>query len=129
MQNFGLVVAFGLLFIFGLLFATEFNTSTSARTSTNLYKRGTTTHVLTRNPLDEEKGRSCEKMSVGEEKNVSGVEKALEATLRTHDVFTWHHLKYDVPVGGGEMLRLLDDVSGYVAPGKLTAREDLHSHL
>jgi ATP-binding cassette subfamily G (WHITE) protein 2 (SNQ2) len=36
------------------------------------------------------------------------------------DVFTWRNMKYTVPVAGGERL-LLDDVSGYVAPGKLTA--------
>ena len=38
-----------------------------------------------------------------------------------NDVFTWQHIQYDVPVGGGNTRRLLDNVSGYVAPGKLTA--------
>jgi ATP-binding cassette subfamily G (WHITE) protein 2 (SNQ2) len=37
------------------------------------------------------------------------------------DIFTWRHLEYDVRVGKGETRRLLEDVSGYVAPGKLTA--------
>lgn len=37
------------------------------------------------------------------------------------DVFSWQHVQYVVPVGGGQHKRLLDDVSGYVAPGKLTA--------
>lgn len=37
------------------------------------------------------------------------------------DVFSWQHVQYTVPVGHGETRRLLDDVSGYVAPGKLTA--------
>lgn len=37
------------------------------------------------------------------------------------DVFTWRHLEYDVSLGKGETRRLLDDVSGFVAPGKLTA--------
>lgn len=129
MQNFGFVVAFGILFIFSLLFATEFNTSTSARTSSTLYKRGTTTTVLTSKAFDEEQGGSREKTPVGEEKNVEEVEKALEATPKAHDVFTWQHVEYNVPVGGGEMLRLLDDVSGYVAPGKLTARKCLHLRL
>jgi ATP-binding cassette, subfamily G (WHITE), member 2, SNQ2 len=36
------------------------------------------------------------------------------------DVFSWQHLNYYVPVSGGER-QLLNDVSGYVAPGKLTA--------
>jgi ATP-binding cassette subfamily G (WHITE) protein 2 (SNQ2) len=37
------------------------------------------------------------------------------------DIFTWRHLEYDVRMGKGEARRLLEDVSGYVAPGKLTA--------
>ena len=37
------------------------------------------------------------------------------------DVFTWQHLQYEIPVGKGQTRRLLDDVSGYVEPGKLTA--------
>jgi ATP-binding cassette subfamily G (WHITE) protein 2 (SNQ2) len=37
------------------------------------------------------------------------------------DTFTWHHVQYVVPISGGSERRLLDDVSGYVAPGKLTA--------
>ncbi|KAG6805906.1 ATP-binding cassette multidrug transporter pdr12 [Arthromyces matolae] len=36
------------------------------------------------------------------------------------DVFSWQHLKYTVPVSGGHRV-LLDDVSVYVVPGKLTA--------
>lgn len=125
-QNFGIVVAFGILFFFCLLFATEFNTSTSARTSSTLYKRGTKASVLTSHAVDEEKGASCEKAPVSHGKDVAEVEQALEATPRTHDVFTWQHLEYTVPIGHGEMRRLLDDVSGYVAPGKLTARKYLH---
>lgn len=129
LQNFGFVVAFGALFISGLLLATELNTSTSARTSSILYKRGTTAHLLTNKAIDEEKGGSPEKTPVGEEDNVAEVEKALEATPKAHDVFTWQHLEYNVPVGGGEMRRLLDNVSGYVAPGKLTARKSSQSRL
>ncbi|KAG2062978.1 P-loop containing nucleoside triphosphate hydrolase protein, partial [Suillus decipiens] len=37
------------------------------------------------------------------------------------DTFTWHHVQYVIPISGGSERRLLDDVSGYVAPGKLTA--------
>ena len=37
------------------------------------------------------------------------------------DIFSWQHLNYTVPLSGGGTRKLLDDVSGYVAPGKLTA--------
>jgi ATP-binding cassette, subfamily G (WHITE), member 2, PDR len=36
------------------------------------------------------------------------------------DIFTWRHLEYEVPVDK-ETRRLLDDISGFVVPGKLTA--------
>jgi hypothetical protein len=36
------------------------------------------------------------------------------------DVFTWQHLQCEVPIEGG-MKHLLDDVTGFVVPGKLTA--------
>jgi ABC-type glutathione transport system ATPase component len=37
------------------------------------------------------------------------------------DVFTWRNVQYDVTIKKGETRRLLDDISGFVAPGKLTA--------
>ena len=40
---------------------------------------------------------------------------------RMTDTFSWEGLSYTVPIGGGEERRLLNDVSGYVVPGKLTA--------
>jgi hypothetical protein len=36
------------------------------------------------------------------------------------DIFSWQNLNYVVPVKDGER-KLLDNVSGYVVPGKLTA--------
>jgi ATP-binding cassette subfamily G (WHITE) protein 2 (SNQ2) len=37
------------------------------------------------------------------------------------DTFSWEGLNYTVPISGGEERKLLNDVSGYVVPGKLTA--------
>lgn len=37
------------------------------------------------------------------------------------DTFSWDGLNYTVPIGHGEERKLLNDVSGYVVPGKLTA--------
>jgi len=47
--------------------------------------------------------------------------KALAEHPPMTDVFSWQHLQYTVPISKGEHRRLLDDVSGFVAPGKLTA--------
>lgn len=81
------------------------------------FKRGATTPPLTHDLTDEEKGPSSEKTTSGHD----DIEEIPLDTPAMKDVFTWQHLDYTVPVGGGQMRRLLDDVSGYVAPGKLTA--------
>ena len=36
------------------------------------------------------------------------------------EIFSWHNISYDIQVKGGTR-RLLDNVSGFVAPGKMTA--------
>lgn len=37
------------------------------------------------------------------------------------DIFSWQHLSYTVPIADGSQRLLLNDISGFVAPGKLTA--------
>lgn len=48
-------------------------------------------------------------------------EKALAAQPKMCDVFSWQNMEYTVTLSHGEQRRLLDDISGYVVPGKLTA--------
>ena len=48
-------------------------------------------------------------------------EKALASAEKMTDTFSWGGLNYTVPVSGGGERKLLNDVSGYVVPGKLTA--------
>lgn len=48
-------------------------------------------------------------------------DEAMGNLKKSRSVFSWQHLCYDIRTGEGERRRLLDDVSGYVAPGKLTA--------
>ena len=40
---------------------------------------------------------------------------------RMMDIFSWQHINYTVPIAKGGSRQLLSDVSGFVAPGKLTA--------
>jgi ATP-binding cassette subfamily G (WHITE) protein 2 (SNQ2) len=89
-----------------------------------LFKRGTKAPVARElqekaDAVDEEKGipESRDEKMRGE----SGASSVAVAVPMMSDVFTWRHLQYDVRVGKGETRRLLDDISGYVAPGKLTA--------
>ncbi|KAF8605602.1 P-loop containing nucleoside triphosphate hydrolase protein [Ceratobasidium sp. AG-I] len=46
---------------------------------------------------------------------------ALGTDFKSGPVFSWYHMNYDVTITKGEQRRLLNDVSGYVAPVKMTA--------
>jgi ATP-binding cassette subfamily G (WHITE) protein 2 (SNQ2) len=65
---------------------------------------------------DEEKAQSAR----GPEDRAAHEAEDVIATQPMEDTFSWQHLRYTVPVSGGER-QLLDDISGYVVPGKLTA--------
>ena len=134
-----------------LLIFTEFNTGTAADRATILFKSGTKLAVLkeaeaaVRDEGDKEKvaegkvdaanrafamkeGKSMGNGN-GDGKNpdrgsaATEEEKAKEAMKeqpKMVNVFSWEGLRYEVKVAG-EMKVLLDNVSGFVAPGKLTA--------
>ena len=61
------------------------------------------------------------KRSVETEKEKDGSNAPEAVAPAMTDVFSWQHLEYTVPLSDGTQRRLLDDISGYVAPGKLTA--------
>jgi ATP-binding cassette, subfamily G (WHITE), member 2, SNQ2 len=67
---------------------------------------------------DEESGKNVSPDVVEKDRNESG--DSISVPMMS-DVFTWRHVEYDISLGKGETRRLLDDISGYVAPGKLTA--------
>lgn len=45
---------------------------------------------------------------------------ALAGAPRMADIFSWQNVNYEVPVEGGTR-KLLDNISGFVVPGTLTA--------
>ncbi|KAL1835196.1 hypothetical protein VTK73DRAFT_6026 [Phialemonium thermophilum] len=51
----------------------------------------------------------------------SSSSSAVQAIPPQRDVFTWRDVVYDIEVRGGQRRRLLDQVSGWVKPGTLTA--------
>ncbi len=116
-QNFGIIVAFGIGFFIALLVFTEYMTSAYHQSSVVLFRRG---HGKIRTSADEESGSPNEKEPLPESHKKMEVE-AIEAQAPMTDVFSWRHVNYRVPIAGEEDRQLLDDVSGYVAPGKLTA--------
>lgn len=120
-RNFGICIVFGVGFMAMYFTFTEMNNSAATESAVTLFKRGAKVAAVrdAEGDADEEKAPrgsdlATQTGSVVEEK------AATSAAPVMTDVFTWHHLNYTVPVPGGTR-KLLDDVSGYVAPGKLTA--------
>ncbi|KAF8121914.1 pleiotropic drug resistance ABC transporter [Mycena galopus ATCC 62051] len=119
-MNFGIVVAFAAGLIGLLLVFAEFNTSSSADTPVVLFKRGSkkAAALVGAAAADEEKAGAAGEVS--DSADQAEVEAALAAAPTVTDIFSWQNLNYVVPVKDGTR-KLLDNVSGYVVPGKLTA--------
>ncbi|KAG0700792.1 ABC-2 type transporter-domain-containing protein [Suillus ampliporus] len=115
-KDFGIVCVFFVGFLTILLTATEFNTASAFDTAVTLFKQGTRAAKAVNESNDEEKGAHSEPAGPAST-DVSPADLEKPSAM---DIFTWRHLEYTVPISGGHR-RLLDDVSGYVAPGKLTA--------
>ena len=119
-QNLGIVIAFGAFFTTALLIFTQFNTSLSTDTAVTLYKRGSKRHPRISGSADEENGPTSP-TSLNEKGPASPKPGDVDIVPPMTDVFSWQHVNYTVPIPGKADRQLLSDVSGYVAPGKLTA--------
>ncbi|KAG0695683.1 ABC-2 type transporter-domain-containing protein [Suillus ampliporus] len=119
-RNFGVMCAFYIGFLAVLLVATEYNTSSTFDSAIVLFKQGSGAIDENAKVLDEEKAdvdiHSGCRTKAADPSTFDNLEKETTVT----DLFTWQHLHYAVPIEGG-MKQLLDDVTGFVAPGKLTA--------
>jgi ATP-binding cassette, subfamily G (WHITE), member 2, SNQ2 len=116
-RNFGIIVAFGIGFLIALLLFTEYNTSAAFQRSYVLFKRGAK-KIHASGASDNEKAVMVKE----KEGHSDSSDDSTVAVLppKQKDIFSWHHLQYTVPTQDGPR-RLLDDISGYVMPGKLTA--------
>jgi len=118
-QNFGIVVAFGVGFLIALLIFAQINTTTSTDTITTMYKRGSVVRPDSNSSQDEEAG--SESAVTNEKKRVADEPSKEVQPIRMTDTFTWQGVQYSVPISGETDRTLLEDISGFVAPGKLTA--------
>ncbi|KAJ3558376.1 hypothetical protein NP233_g11520 [Leucocoprinus birnbaumii] len=116
-MNFGIVIAFGVGFFAALLIFTELNTSASHENSVVLFRRGF--KQLARSKEQDEESGVVNEVKFDSDKQTE--KAALVSSNPMTDIFSWQHLHYTVPIKGEDDRTLLNDVSGYVAPGKLTA--------
>lgn len=126
-RNLGFMFAFMIFFLFVYLFATEFNSATSGSAEVLLFRRGRVPKQLV--VAEKAAGRDEEAPALagtvtGASKDDSEIDKEqneqVQALAPQTDVFTWKDVCYDIKIKG-EPRRLLDNVSGWVKPGTLTA--------
>ncbi|KFA77102.1 hypothetical protein S40288_09502 [Stachybotrys chartarum IBT 40288] len=124
-RNFGILIGFLIFSIALYSVAVEFNSSTGSAAEVLVFPRGRVPNHLqngggARQPVTEDMtkivGGGGGSPGHGTQKEEDKV-KAMETQM---DIFTWRDVVYDVPVKGGTR-RLLNNVSGWVKPGTLTA--------
>jgi ATP-binding cassette subfamily G (WHITE) protein 2 (SNQ2) len=122
-QNFGITVAFGIAFLAAYFIITEFKSKIAEARSVVTFKRGTTKINPSAPEVDDVEKANITRANSTNDLRGDDVktEKALATAERMTDTFSWEGLNYTVPISGGEERKLLNDVSGYVVPGKLTA--------
>ncbi|KAL8796510.1 MAG: hypothetical protein Q9195_001184 [Heterodermia aff. obscurata] len=126
-RNFGIIIAFWLFFVFLTIVGMEIQKPNAGGGAVTIFKRGRAPKSVERamekgsTPEDEEKVAAA-----GDEKLIENDSSGSEAELtakgvaKNESIFTYQNVNYTIPYEKGER-KLLNDVQGYVRPGKLTA--------
>ncbi|KAI5361698.1 putative ABC transporter-like, ATP-binding domain, AAA+ ATPase domain, CDR ABC transporter [Septoria linicola] len=118
-RNFGILIAFLIAFMIMYFVAVELNSETSSTAEVLVFRRG---HVpeymegMAKGKANDEEQMAPEKVASQDEEGAGDVNVIPPQT----DIFTWKDVSYDIEIKG-EPRRLLDEVSGFVKPGTLTA--------
>ena len=114
-RNLGIVFAIFIAFMCSYLIATEMNAAHGSRVAGGLtFKRRKTDPAVDTRELP---------LTNKDEKLVSTASVTVPPSDHTTErIFNWSNITYDIPIkGASEPRRLLDNVSGWVRPGTLTA--------
>lgn len=118
-RNLGIGIAFWLFFTFTYLALSAVRSSSESQAEYLIFGKGhgpVPTQKDTGGLPDEEK-TSAPNIEVDSAPEIG---KSTSALAKQHGVLTWNNLTYEIPVTGGTR-RLLDNISGWVKPGTLTA--------
>ncbi|KAJ1936557.1 ATP-binding cassette transporter snq2, partial [Linderina macrospora] len=113
-RDFVAVLCFWLLFTIAIAVVMEFIEFGNTGYSINVYKRRLP-HI---SAVNDDEGAEMTKETLAFGKIPEG--GPTEEQILKGTAFTWKNVNYTVPVKGGER-QLLDDISGYVKPGTMTA--------
>ncbi|KAI2473412.1 ABC-2 type transporter [Annulohypoxylon bovei var. microspora] len=131
-RNFGFLWAFWGFFLVIAMIGTESMKPNAGGAAVTVFKRGQVPKDLEKsietggrkgNLNDEESGQSGEKIPAPEDDSAAQKkqdEEAMKSVAKNETVFTFQNVNYTIPYQGGER-KLLQNVQGFVRPGKLTA--------
>jgi ATP-binding cassette subfamily G (WHITE) protein 2 (PDR) len=114
-RNLGFLFMFQIFFYVLYLVMTEMNSKSSSNAEFLIFRRGHAPKYLQEGKNDEESGKAIADNNVNEKQ-----EEKVNVIPPQKDIFTWRDVCYDITIKG-EPRRLLDNVSGWVKPGTLTA--------
>lgn len=111
-RNFGIIVVLILVFLAAnALLGEYFSYGAGGKTITYFAKENDERRSLNQKLEEKKEGRRTKAGSAAGESNLN---------IESKSVLTWENLVYEVPIPSGQ-LRLLNEITGYVKPGQLTA--------
>ena len=125
-RNIGIIAAFWLFFVFLTMIGMELQKPNAGGGAVTIFKRGQAPKSVQKamekgsTPLDEEKAAVNENVNLEEETSGSDTDNGVKGVAKNEAIFTYTDVNYTIPYGKGER-KLLDNVQGFVRPGKLTA--------
>jgi len=127
-RNFGFICAFFIFFVFLTALGMELQKPNKGGGAVTIYKRGQVPSAVEKamekntQPRDEETGEvhAAGAGDLKDEPSSDSDNEASKGVARSDTIFTWQNVNYAIPYEKGER-KLLQDVQGYVKPGKLTA--------
>lgn len=118
-RNFGILCGLLIAFMAFYFAAVELNSSTASTAEALVFPRGQVPAYL--DPKRKSKDEESANGSSGSGVEQGGAKNPKEVAMEPQrDIFTWKDVVYDIDVKEGKR-RLLDNVSGWVKPGTLTA--------
>lgn len=119
-RNFGILIAFLVGFMAIYFIATELNSSTSSTAEVLVFRRGHEPAYLKSTSKNSDAENTVDVNATKEVSDTNAHEGDVTVIPPQKDIFTWRDVSYDIEIKG-EPRRLLDNVSGWVKPGTLTA--------
>ncbi|KAL2012125.1 hypothetical protein VTN00DRAFT_4843 [Thermoascus crustaceus] len=124
-RNFGIVIAWFVFFVALTMLGMELQKPNKGGSSVTIFKRneapkGVEDAVKNGKPLDDEEKVEKDPANPVQEAEPNSYQIDDQGIVKNTSIFTWQNVNYTIPYKGGQR-RLLQDVQGYVKPGRLTA--------